>query len=62
MMNVNEEIDVLKLEYLDWTGKIKTTMTIDLKGGSFKVYGLEDDYIRNKVEKFLTFIGIDECD
>lgn len=59
---MTEDKDVLKLEYTDWTGKIKTSMTIDLKGGSFKVYGLEDDYIRSKVEKFLTFIGVDEVD
>ena len=58
---MTEDKDILKLEYTDWTGKIKTTMTIDLKG-PLKVYGLEDDYIRNKVEQFLSFIGLDEVD
>jgi hypothetical protein len=58
---MTEERDILKLEYTDWTGRIKTTMTIDLKS-SYKVHECGDDYIRNKVEQFLTFIGVDEVE
>ena len=54
---MTEDKDILKLEYTDWTGKIKTTLTIDLKGCD-----VEDDYVRGKVEQFLTFIGVDEVD
>ena len=54
---MTEDKDILKLEYTDWTGKIKTTLSINLKSCE-----VEDDYIRNKVEQFLTFIGVDEVD
>ena len=56
-LGMTEDKDILKLEYTDWTGKIKTTLSINLKGCE-----VEDDYIRNKVEQFLTFIGVDEVD
>ena len=56
-LGMTEDKDILKLEYTDWTGKIKTTLSINLKGCE-----VEDDYIRNKVEQFLTFIGVEEVD
>lgn len=54
---MSEEKDVLKLEYTDWTGKITSSITIDLKN-----YAGEDDYIRSRVQQFLTFIGLDEVE